>query len=92
MLLFYTRSPGPHQRNSDMPCRVVAFTVQVAESVESEMGAPQDSNRLDTTLEKPENTDKLSLTEDANFVELDGTAEEVNVTPGRRRCVGAKVR
>ena len=51
----------------------------IAESVESEMGAPQDSNRLDTSLEKPENTDKLSLTEDPNFVESDGTAEEVNV-------------
>ena len=51
----------------------------IAESVGSEMGAPQDSNRLDTTLEKPENTDKLSLTDDPNFVELNGTAEEVNV-------------
>ena len=34
---------------------------------------------MDTTLEKPENTDKLSLTDDANFVKLDGTAEEMNV-------------
>ena len=34
---------------------------------------------MDPTLEKPENTDKLSLTEDPNFVESDGTAEEVNV-------------
>ena len=29
MLLFYTCSPGPHLRNSDMPCGVVAFTAQV---------------------------------------------------------------
>ena len=29
MLWFYTCSPGPHLRNSDMPCGVVAFTAQV---------------------------------------------------------------
>ena len=30
-MAFYIRSPGPHLRNSDMPCGAVAFTAQVGE-------------------------------------------------------------
>src|ERR1700679_484698 len=52
---------------------------------EIRVGTPhaQVSTQSDLTIEKPvsaaKNTDKLSLTEDSNIIEPEGTAEETNI-------------
>ena len=57
----------------------------ITESVDlnSKIGAPQASIRLDPTLKNPvsaaEHTDKLSLTEDLNSIEPEGTDEGMNI-------------
>ena len=57
------------------------FEPSIAESLNlgSEIGTPQFNPNLNNPVSAAENTEKLSLTEDPNFIDPEETAEEMNI-------------
>ena len=73
----------PTQQSSADTPRFEPSIITENVNLNSEIGAPESTIRLDPTVENPvsaaENTDKLSLTEDSNFIESEEIVEGMKV-------------